>query len=221
MCFCDLGFLVVFFFSCSDFCSSRKALLNMDRVRTLLWVQLWPCLGRYASLDLMNNNFPPVVSAAAPSWRRWTPSKRCGCRSGSMKKTEHVPSTGRPSKMVPIPAHPQNCPQTSPRHTVGDSCTCHVRVPLHRPLLNKTSCFASSNQRKPTHYRVDFSICTSLFSSPLPPLHPQLLLLYGGSTHQPPNTHTHTYTHRGPSGCLMRGQQLALWTRPAGHATLI
>lgn len=89
--------------------------------------------------------YHPVLSAVVPSWRRWTPLKRCGCRSGNMKKTEHVPSTGRPSSRgggggSRVPWSPPELPSILPNHTVGDSCTCHVRVPLHHPLSNINSC---------------------------------------------------------------------------------
>lgn len=88
----------VFCFRPLDFCSPGAALLHVDRVRLHLsqfyriWANMW--------CD------PAVLSAAAPSWRRWTPLRRCGCRSGNTKTTERVPSTGRPS------SRGQNSPRT-------------------------------------------------------------------------------------------------------------
>lgn len=63
-------------------------------------------------------------------WHHWTPLKRCGCQSGNMKKTEHVPSTGRPSRRSL-----QELPSNFLYHT-GDSIyfISHLRVPLHCPL---------------------------------------------------------------------------------------
>lgn len=50
----------------------------------------------------------------ALSSHRWTPLKRCGFRSGNMKKTEHVPSTGRPSSRGRRPANPPELPSNPP-----------------------------------------------------------------------------------------------------------
>ncbi|KAG7218119.1 hypothetical protein INR49_010973 [Caranx melampygus] len=58
---------------------------------------------------------------AVQSWRHWTPLRRCGCRSGSTRRTEHVPSTGRRSRrsralrtaLSPPPSYCQRLPHSS------------------------------------------------------------------------------------------------------------
>lgn len=72
----------------------------------------------YSVLNVLNSAFlscRPCLVTVAPSWRRWTRLKRCGCRSGNMKKTEHVPSTGRPSSRGwPPPPMPPELPSNTP-----------------------------------------------------------------------------------------------------------
>lgn len=147
---------------------------------------------------------PTVLSAAALSWRHWTPLRRCGCQSGNMKTTEHVPSTGRPF------SRGQNSPRTvlePPPAVVGDSCPCHVRVPLRHQLPVSLLLFFS-------HFRNShFGVCQ--FPWQLPFLSPSFPCCRTTSPcHSSPKN-----TCRGPSGCV-RGQWLALWTL-TGHASLI
>lgn len=188
------------FFPFLDFCSPRKALLHMDRVRT----QLRPQVEKIRVTQLVTNENKTntlVVSAAAPSWRRWTPSRRCGCRSGSTRRTEHVPSTGRPSKTLPGPRPPARLlPGPSPLrelpHVIlsGDFPRLrYIRVPLrHRP---------------PTHMHFLLRSTLSLPSSPLPPAPPPPPRPAAVRWPRPTSLQTHTQTHtlRGPSGCLTRG----------------
>ena len=146
----------------------------------------------------------------APSWRRWTPLRRCGCRSGNMKKTEHVPSTGRPSSRGPGPAiSPRTAIKLPPRHAVGDSCTYHVPgTSASRAIILP---LYSSFQRN-AHVDVWLFPYLPSFCS-FHRLLVLLLLLWGGSTRPSPKT-------GGPAG-YVRGQRLALWALTAGLTTFI
>lgn len=156
----------------------------------------------------------PSPPAAALSWHRWTPLRRCGCRSGNMKKTEHVPSTGRPSRRGPAPCEcPQNCPQISliilsetplPLHlsTPGTSASSSINP---HPLLNpcQPPALPLHHPEKHTRLCVVVSIFTSFsFASSSPCC--SCCRVAAPATLQ-------TFTHRGPSGYL-RGQRSALWT---------
>lgn len=129
---------------------------------------------------------PTVLSAAAPSWRHWTPLRRCGCRSGNMKKTEHVPSIGRPS------SRGQNSPRTvlkPPPTIVGDSCPCHVRVPLRHQLPVSLLLFFS-HFRKLTLRCVSVSMITSFLTPPTSRFRTTL------PTHPAPKKPPHTEGHQ-------------------------
>lgn len=92
---------------------------------------------RCVTFDEICKSDRPLLPTVALSWHHWTPLKRCGCRSGNMKKTEHVPSTGRPSSRGRRPAiAPRTALKTPPSYCrrVPYSCTCHLPVPLHHPL---------------------------------------------------------------------------------------
>lgn len=146
--------------------------------------------------------------AAAPSWHRWTPLRRCGCRSENTKKTEHVPSTGRPSRRRRRPA-------IAPR-TALKSPPSYCRRLLHllciilftRPTASEAPSASCSPPPRPEKHHVYVWRFRSylLFMRLLLLL---LLLLQGDDdiTRHPadiPNIHTHT--HRGPSG-FVRGQR--------------
>lgn len=85
---------------------------------------------------------PPLLfsTVVALSWRHWIPLKRCGCLRGNMRKTEHVPSTGRPSNRGRCPAiaprtalkSPLSCCWRLPYYLA--TCTNHLRVPINYPL---------------------------------------------------------------------------------------
>lgn len=113
-----------------------------------------------------------------------------------MKKTEHVPSTGRPSR----PIAPQNCPHCSPPPSnargsltsVGPSSpSSYLHPPASNPPL--TSCSSTCTH---TPLCVLVSIFTS--SDPLPSM---FFLLSGGGDstlwtwHAHPHTHPHTHAH--------------------------
>lgn len=173
--------------------------------------------------DLLSDR--PFLPAVAPSWRHWTPLKRCGCRSGNMKKTEHVPSTGRPSNRGRRPAiAPRTALKSPPSYCrrVPYSCTCHLPVPLHHPLSTQpllNHCQPTAPPPPPpreahTFMCGSFHIYLLFHSPPLPPPPPLVLPAVGWRwRHQTPQT----FTSRGPSGYL-RG--LALWTLTTGHAIL-
>lgn len=108
----------------------------------------------------------------APSWHHWTPLRRCGCRSGNMKKTEHMPSTGRPSSRGP-------CPAISPRTAIKLPPSCCRRL-LH---LSCSGYFCITRYHSPallllpekcTRRCVVVSIFTTflLYSPPLDPAPP-------------------------------------------------
>lgn len=168
----------------------------------------------------------PCLVTVALSWHRWTRLKRCGCRSGNMKKTEHVPSTGRPSnRSRHVGKAPRTALKSPPSYCrrLSYSCTCHLRVPLHHPLSNQpllNYCQPTAlppYTEKLTCLCVIVSIITWFFFS-ISLLFPLFLLLLGDSDHTP--TTIQTVTFRGASGYL-RGQWLALWTLTTGPAILL
>lgn len=137
----------------------------------------------------------------ALSWHLWTPLKRCGCQSGNMKKTDHVPSTGRPSRR-------SHCPTTSPR-TVFKTPPSYCQRILFLSYLGtsassinlislSTSCFMSSRETF-TRLCVTVSLFSSLFCYSCPPSHAAPAL---GWQHSP--VRVQTLTHRGPSGCFAK-----------------
>lgn len=148
---------------------------------------------------------PTVLSAAAPSWRHWTPLRRCGCRSGNMKMTEHVPSTGRPFRWG----------QKSPRTVLKPPPRCCRRLlPLSCPgtSASSTTCQPSAfllTLQKLTLWCVSVSMTASFYTPP-----PLPCCRTTSPSHSPPKN-----TCRGPSGCV-RGQWLALWIL-TGHASFI
>lgn len=143
-----------------------------------------------------------------------------------MKKTEHAPSTGRPSRRRPAPCdRPQNCPQTPPSYSrrISYSCTRHLRVPPHPP-----SAHPLLNPRQPTALRLHPEKHTFMCGNPriyyfhLPALPPRPSSSCCRVTAAAPSTlqTSQTLTFRGPSGYL-RGQRLAPWTLTTGLAKLL
>lgn len=101
---------------------------------------------------------PTVLSAAAPSWRRWTPLRRCGCRSGNTKTTERVPSTGRPS------SRGQNSPRTVLK---PPPCCCRRLLPLFCPGTSASSTFCQPSAFLVTLWCASVSM-TASYSTPPP-----------------------------------------------------
>lgn len=147
-----------------------------------------------------------------------------------MKKTEHVPSTGRPSSREGEPTScdrpsppqelPSNLPPPSssspptPHHSVRDShipCTSHLRAPLHHPLTTRPLLNRCPALPRETHTHVHVCSFPYLppcpFTSPPAP-RPLLFLLFflllgdGESTNHPPQSpkHSHTHTQEGRQG---------------------
>lgn len=133
--------------------------------------------------------------AAAPSWHRWTPLRRCGCRSENTKKTEHVPSTGRPSRRRRRPAiAPRTALKTPPsycRRLLHLLCI----ILFTRPTASEAPSASCSPPPRPEKHHVYVWCFRSylLFMRLL-----LLLLLLQGDddiTRHPadiPNIHTHT-----------------------------
>lgn len=99
-----------------------------------------------------------------------------------MKKTEHVPSTGRPSSRegeptsCDRPSPPQELPSNlppppspSPHHSVRDShipCTSHLRAPLHHPLTTRPLLNRCPALPRETHTHVH--VCSFPYLPPCP-----------------------------------------------------
>lgn len=166
----------------------------------------------------------PCLVTVAPSWRRWTRLKRCGCRSGNMKKTEHVPSTGRPSSRG---WHPANAPRTALKHPPIPPMLSETLILLHlsspgtsassfinsaASILLSAYCFPPPppSQRN-SHVHVWLFLSPFFFFFFSFTSFPLLFLLLGT---------VQTLTFRGSSGFL-RGQWLALWTLTTGPAYTI
>lgn len=145
-----------------------------------------------------------------------------------MKKTEHVPSTGRPSSREGEPTScdrpsppqelPSNLPPPSssspptPHHSVRDShipCTSHLRAPLHHPLTTRPLLNRCPALPRETHTHVH--VCsfpylppcpfTSLAPRPLPrPLLLFFLLLGDGESTKSSSSISQTFTHTHTRG---------------------
>lgn len=174
-------------------------------------VQFWPFCDTWWNVKVDH----PVPSVVALSWRHWTPLRRCGCRSGNMKKTEHVPSTGRPSSRDQRPAiSPRTAlkpPLSYYRRLLHLPCLGTSASPSYQPKLLSASCFTPAPRE--THTLMCGSFCIYL-----PFLFTLSSLCSSCCRVTAPNS-LQTLTYRGPSGYL-RGQQLALWTLTAGNAPL-
>lgn len=145
-------------------------------------------MSRSRSLPLRRGCTPR--GSVVPSWHRWTPSRRCGCLRRSMKKTEHVPSTGRPSNAGPsTPSCPPELPPSTPRHTLSYPPSSlhiaqlatrpkHFHVPPHLnpPTLHREPDLGSHS---PPPWPSPAATCPSLGILPSPPL-PLPTGLWGG-----------------------------------------
>lgn len=111
-----------------------------------------------------------------------------------MKKTEHVPSTGRPSR----PIAPQNCPHCSPPHHQTLEAPWHQWVPPPPPPtyihLLLTHRWPPAPQPAHTHLYV----CSSPYLPPLtpsPPCSSCCQVVVTARSERDTHTHTHMHTH--------------------------